>query len=154
MIDPRTALMTVPGAARLVESITAINHRAHQLASVLDRLGPALDDLSVLLEHTQRIAESAEGINRHAAGIDRHAEGINRSAELIAAHSGKIATSLPTVERLAHVLDPSREPSTGWAGSSTTCRSAAADARMTLAPCPEPGRTGRCPEGHQEAGKT
>ena len=107
MIDPRTALMTVPGAATLVESITAINHRAHQLASVVDRLGPALDDLSVLLKHTQRIAESGpEGINRHAAGIDRHAEGINRSAELIATHSGKIATSLPTVERLAHVLDP------------------------------------------------
>lgn len=80
----------------------------------------ALEDISELRRSAQFIAENIAALSESAAGINRHAEtiatqitglsesahGIDVHAEKIAAEAGLISQRLPTIQRLAEVIDP------------------------------------------------
>lgn len=79
-----------------------------------------MDDVAELRKSAQFIADNIAALSESAAGIDRHAEliasqitslteaaaGIDTSAEKIAYGANSIAATLPSLKRLAEVVEP------------------------------------------------
>jgi methyl-accepting chemotaxis protein len=79
-----------------------------------------MDDVAELRKSAQFIADNIAKLSVSAAGIDRHAEliasqitslteaaaGIDTSAEKIAFGANSIAATLPSLQRLAEVVEP------------------------------------------------
>ena len=116
------SVMTSPVAALTWtrQAIEATGRRVASLIKLVDRADAALDDVVELRRSIQFIAdniadltESAAGINRNAGEIaaeittlTQAAQGIDIHAERLAADAAAIARALPTVQRIAEIVDP------------------------------------------------
>jgi methyl-accepting chemotaxis protein len=114
MMSPFAALTWTRRAAE------ATSRRVAALIKLIDRADSALDDVVELRRSIQFIAdniaeltESAAGINRNAGEIageittlTQAAQGIDTHAERLAADAASIARALPTVQRIAEIVDP------------------------------------------------
>lgn len=114
MMSPFAAL----NLARQAAEATA--RRVASLIKLIDRADAALDDVVELRRSIQFIAdniaeltESAAGINRNAGEIaaeivtlSQAAQGIDTHAERLASEAASIARALPTVQRIAEIVDP------------------------------------------------
>jgi methyl-accepting chemotaxis protein len=114
MMSPVAALTWTRQAAE------ATGRRVTSLIKLIDRADAALDDVVELRRSIQFIAdniaeltESAAGINRNAGGIANEittltqaAQGIDTHAERLATDAASIARTLPTIQRIAEIVDP------------------------------------------------
>jgi prefoldin subunit 5 len=114
MMSPFAALNWARQAAE------ATGRRVASLIKLIDRADAALDDVVELRRSIQFIAdniaeltESAAGINRNAGEIaaeivtlSQAAQGIDTHAERLATEAASIARALPTVQRIAEIVDP------------------------------------------------
>jgi methyl-accepting chemotaxis protein len=114
MMSPFAALTWTRRAAE------ATSRRVGALIKLIDRADSALDDVVELRRSIQFIAdniaeltESAAGINRNAGEIageittlTQAAQGIDTHAERLAGDAASIARALPTVQRIAEIVDP------------------------------------------------
>lgn len=114
MMSPFSALTWTRQAAE------ATGRRVGSLIKLIDRADAALDDVVELRRSIQFIAdniaeltESAAGINRNAGEIAAEivtlthaAQGIDTHAERLATDAASIARALPTVQRIAEIVDP------------------------------------------------
>jgi methyl-accepting chemotaxis protein len=102
------------------QAAEATGRRVGALIKLIDRADSALNDVVELRRSIQFIAdniaeltESAAGINRNAGEIaaeivtlTQAAQGIDTHAERLSADAASIARALPTVQRIAEIVDP------------------------------------------------
>jgi methyl-accepting chemotaxis protein len=114
MMSPFAALNLTRQAAE------ATGRRVVSLIKLIDRADAALDDVVELRRSIQFIAdniaeltESAAGINRNAGEIaaeivtlTQAAQGIDTHAERLSDDAASIARTLPTIQRIAEIVDP------------------------------------------------
>jgi hypothetical protein len=121
-LDIDISAMTSPLAALTWarQTAEATGRRVASLIKLIDRADAALNDVVELRKSIQFIAdniaeltESAAGINRNAGEIaaeittlTKAAQGIDVHAERLAGDAASIARTLPTVQRIAEIVDP------------------------------------------------